>query len=278
MVTSSLLIYLYNNIIFVNGIVSSTAVNPFIQQLVRDKITKDIVVHSSKNKMEATTTEEDLVDDEVEQDDDEEPLKCFSLIQSKKFWSHLLTTTCKLCPSMDLVILGMQQQQQQQQQQQTTLPSTDSLLLGGISATSLWLHRTVTWQRLATLTNFNGQDDTEGLGVTHVEWSSDGRNFALALTNGDMTLYQVEAMVSSTSSMSGESTSPGLLCVLSVAREGILGLKWAVERSHPRWNLSVAEQEEALSWRYVVDNYHWVHTATVFFSRWLFFAVIVANI
>jgi Anaphase-promoting complex subunit 4 WD40 domain len=178
----------------------------------------------------------DSMEDPAEETQGGDEEKCFSPIQSKKFWAPLLWTTCKLCPSMDLVVLGMQ----------PTTPSSDSV----VSAASLWLHRTVSWQRLSTLTDFDGLD-TEGLGVTHVEWSSDGRKFALALTSGDVALYQVEAMVSSTSAMLGEATSPGLLSVVPVATEGVLGLKWAVGRSHPGWKLTLAEEEEAVSWRYV---------------------------
>jgi Anaphase-promoting complex subunit 4 WD40 domain len=185
---------------------------------------------------------EDPTEEEAQGSDDE--AKCFTPIQNKKFWAPLLGTTCKLCPSMDLLVMGMQP---------TATPSSSNDLVQVGAAASLWLHRTVSWQRLSTVTNFDGQD-TEGLGVTHVEWSSDGRIFALALTSGDVALYQVEAMVSSTSSMSGESTSPGLICVVPVvATQGILGLKWAVGRTHPGWKLSLAEEEEAVSWRYVPD-------------------------
>ncbi|CAB9499003.1 expressed unknown protein [Seminavis robusta] len=170
----------------------------------------------------------------VEEEDNNDQAKCFSQVQSKRFWAPLLPSTCRLCPSMDLVVLGMQ-------------PANSESVL---TAASLWLHRTVSWQRLSTLTNnFDGQD-TDDQGVSHVEWSSDGRTFALALTNGTVVLYQVEAMVSSTSSMSGESASPGLLCAVPVAKEGIVGLKWAVGRSHPGWKLSLAEEEEAVSWSY----------------------------
>ena len=160
----------------------------------------------------------------------EGPARCFSSVQTKKFWAPLLASTCRLCPSMDLVVLGMQ------------TPSDPA------SAASLWIHRTVSWQRLSNLTNFDGEDSEEG--VTHVAWSPDGRKFALALPSGNVVLYHVEAMVSSIPSMSGaESTSQGLLCVVPVGKEGILGLTWAVGRSHPSWHLTNAEQEEDISWR-----------------------------
>ena len=158
--------------------------------------------------------------------------KYFSIVQTKKFWAPPLATACRLCPSMDLVILGMQ------------TPSSDPP-----SAAALWLHRTVSWQRLSTLTDFDGNDTEEG--ATHVAWSPDGRKFALALASGDVVLYHVEAMVSSNaSSMSGEPGSQGLLCVVPVAaKEGIVGLTWVhVGRHHPRWNLTDAEQEEEVSW------------------------------
>ena len=158
------------------------------------------------------------------------PARFFSVVQTKKFWAPLLAPTCRLCPSMDLVVLGMQ------------TPSDSN------SAASLWIHRTVSWQRLSNLTNFDGEDTEEG--VTHVAWSPDGRKFALALPSGNVVLYQVEAMVSSIPSMSGgEPASQGLLCIVPVGKEGILGLTWAVGRSHPSWNLTEAEQEEEISWR-----------------------------
>jgi Anaphase-promoting complex subunit 4 WD40 domain len=161
------------------------------------------------------------------------PAKFFSVVQTKKFWAPLLAPTCRLCPSMDLVVLGMQ------------TPSAEPA-----SAASLWLHRTVSWQRLSTLTNFDGEDDTEDLGVTHFAWSPDGRKFALALPNGNVVLYQVEAMVSSIPSMDGgDSSSNGLLCAVPVGKEGFLGLTWATGRSHPSWKWTDAEQEEEVSWR-----------------------------
>ena len=189
--------------------------------------------------------------------------KCFSIIQSKKFWAPPLLSACRLCPSMDLVILGMQ------------TPADAS------STTSLWLHRTVSWQRLSTLTEFEDDTDTTSStttastaaaavstsatssdtdqqknGVNHVAWSPDGRKFALARPNGTVLLYHVEAMVSSgSSSMSGETASQqGLLCVIPVSPPGsvLLGLTWVHGgRHHPQWNLTSAEEEAEISWGYV---------------------------
>jgi len=171
------------------------------------------------------------------------PANCFSNIQTKKFWSPLLASTCRLCPSMDLIVLGMQTQSD---------PS---------HASSLSLHRTVSWQKLSTLTNFGGgsNDTDECTGVTHVAWSPDGRNFAVSLPHGDVVLYHVEAMVSSVPSMSGDSSAgeQGLICVVPVAKAGIVGLAWAhVGRKHPSWHFNDAEEEEELSWRFVpFENY-----------------------
>ena len=197
--------------------------------------------------MDERNTEEEAVDEEEEslqqQSISNNTKKCFSVIQTKKFLAPPLLTACRLCPSMDLVILGMQ----------TPVDAS--------SAASLWLHRTVSWQRLATLTEF--EDDTttannnndinaeaEKEGVNHVAWSPDGRKFALALPNGNVVLYHVEAMVSSgSSSMTGDAGLQGLLCVVPVSQESILGLTWAHGgRQHPSWNLSEAEQEAEISW------------------------------
>jgi len=193
--------------------------------------------------------------------------QCFSVIQSKKFPTPPLLSACKLCPSMDLVVLGMQK---------PTDPFT---------AASLRIHRTVSWQRLATLTEFEdvendkttigaaiaaaaatlaaADDSPTKSGACHVAWSPDGRKFAIALPSGNVCLYHVEAMVSSSGGMmgggggggggsSGDAISQGHLCSIPVARQGIVGLTWAhVGRHHPRWNLTVAEQERDISWGFV---------------------------
>ena len=191
--------------------------------------------------MDERDTEEENVDEgegSLQQQSTSKNNKCFSTIQTKKFLAPPLLTACRLCPSMDLVILGMQ------------TPADAS------SAASLWLHRTVSWQRLSTLTEFEDDNDTtsdaehnNNEGVNHVAWSPDGRKFALALPNGNIVLYHVEAMVSSGRSMAGDAGSQGLLCVVPVSQESILGLTWAHGgRQHPSWNLSEAEQEAEISW------------------------------
>lgn len=184
------------------------------------------------------------------------PKECFTSIQTRKFWAPLLPQACRLCPSMDLVVLGLQ------------TPTNTS------TASSLWLHRTVSWQKLISLTNIetsssttstslqeegdNNNSNNEGQ-VNAIAWSPDGRFLAIALSDGNVALYHVEAMVSPTSSMTTEEpSSQGLVCKLSVVENkndnnssNIVGLMWThVGTNHPYWNLSHAQEEAEVSWKY----------------------------
>jgi uncharacterized membrane protein YgcG len=194
----------------------------------------------------------------------QQPAKqCFSSIQSRKFWgASLLSNACRLCPSMDLVVLGMPEAQQQQQSSTLTTTNTTTVLP---AATSLWIHRTVSWQKLATLTY---DKDTE-MGATHVCWSPDGRLLAVALAQSKVILYPVESLSNQGSANGGASGGAGggfafgstggsdalshHTLDLSLLSSRIVGLTWAhVGRPHPTaWKLSQDQVEDQVSWRYV---------------------------
>ena len=99
---------------------------------------------------------------------------------------------------------------------------------------ALWIHRTVSWQRLATWK----QEDCQ---VRTVCWSPDGRSLAVALSDGTVALHCVEALSSE------EETG----AMHTIALPHVVSLRWAhVGRPHPTWVLSEQEMERELTWRY----------------------------
>jgi hypothetical protein len=206
--------------------------------------------------------------------------QCFSSIQSRKLWGPSCPNTCRLCPSMDLAVLGIQMPPTSSSTTNETATATTTTTTTASMATatppttndddnvaavasSLWIHRTVSWQRLATL-SFEKHE-----GISRVTWSPDGRHLALASLDRVL-LYQVESLSNQTgsygSSSSGVETTPNhTLNVLSKdvgVEKGhhhhhhhasrILGLTWAhVGRPHPTaWKLSDDQVEDQISWRY----------------------------
>jgi hypothetical protein len=207
--------------------------------------------------------------------------QCFSSIQSRKLWGPSCPNTCRLCPSMDLAVLGIQMPPTSSSSTNettaatTTTTTTASMVttthqndenVAAAVASSLWIHRTVSWQRLATL-SFEKHE-----GISRVTWSPDGRHLALA-SSDRVLLYQVESLSNQTgsygsSSLSGVETTPNhTLKILStkdigVGEKGhhhhhhsssgrILGLTWAhVGRPHPTaWKISEDQVEAQISWR-----------------------------
>jgi Anaphase-promoting complex, cyclosome, subunit 4/Anaphase-promoting complex subunit 4 WD40 domain len=160
-----------------------------------------------------------------EDDDNDAEHKSFTPIHTKRFWS--LVNTCSLCPSMDLVVFGM-------------LPkktTTDSVL---------WIHRTVSWQRLATLA-----------GMSCTAWRPDGRLLAVAHRHG-IVLYHLEDLLSSSSSAMRTALSPeqeeslesgaGVVGLLHLD-SSVSGLCWShVSTPHPSWQLSCQEMVAQSSW------------------------------
>ena len=150
------------------------------------------------------------VDDDVDMLHEHHGAKqCFSVIQNRKLPSPLVPSVCSLCPSMDLIVLAV--------------------------GDTLWIHRTVSWQRLATLK----QDDCE---VHSVCWAPDGRSLAVALSNGTIALHNVEAL-------SSEEDLFGDIHTLALPR--VTSLMWAhVGRPHPTWTLTLDEMEREETWHY----------------------------
>jgi len=139
-----------------------------------------------------------------------------------------------------------------------------------VSSPTLWLHRTVTAQKLATLPMSNdGSTDVEAdndPGVTHTAWRPDGRLLACANNKGQLTLYHIEDIILASSSSALSSTimmpdessqqQPGIVSVISLPKDGdapatVTGMTWAhVGRPHPSWELDQDEQEEEVFWKY----------------------------
>jgi hypothetical protein len=138
--------------------------------------------------------------------------KCFTSIQSRRVWSPVVTNTCSLCPSMDLMVFGLQQQQQAGSDNKTAADnehgserasSMENPVVQPATST-LWLHRTVTWQKLSTLapaataasadeslslpSSSMGETDEALVATT---WRPDGRILATA-SKHRVTLYNVE--------------------------------------------------------------------------------------
>lgn len=134
--------------------------------------------------------------------------QCFCSIQTRKLPSPSLPSICSLCPSMDLICL--------------------------VRGDTLWFHRTVSWQRLATFQ----QDDCQ---VCSVCWAPDGRSLAVAFSDGTIALHHVEAL--SSDEYTGE------IQTLSLPR--VISLTWAhVGQPHPSWTLTQDEMERQITWQY----------------------------
>ena len=149
-------------------------------------------------------------DGDVDMLNEQRAKQCFSPIQNRKLASPSGPSACKLCPSMDLLVLAV--------------------------GDTLWIHRTVSWQRLATWK----QDDEDCL-VRSVCWAPDGRSLAVALTNDTIALHHVEAL----------SSEEDIGALHTIALPHVVSLMWAhVGRPHPTWILSEDEIERQVTWRY----------------------------
>jgi hypothetical protein len=206
--------------------------------------------------------------------------KCFTSIQSRRVWSPVVTNSCSLCPSMDLMVFGLQQattvnkNKTDGDDSPAVQPAVEPAVSAVQPATStLWLHRTVTWQKLSTLapaasdepesalvassistdTDANIVEDETDKALVAATWRPDGRLLATA-SKSRVTLYNVEDMLGvssmSSSSMSGGDSEPGKITTLLVTGT-VVGLYWAhVGKPHPDWKLSSAEVQEDVSVQY----------------------------
>ena len=184
--------------------------------------------------------------------------QCFSSIQSRKLWAPMCPNACILCPSMDLVVLGVQTTPRSTGDSKGAAENT----AGFPAANCLWIHRTMSWQKLASLTFEKAE------AIKQATWSPDGRFLALASLNGNVMLYQVESLSNQmgasyggggasggidphhTISLSSSGVSGGTLGAPGT-QKGILGLAWAhVGNPHPTaWKCSENQAEKEISWR-----------------------------
>lgn len=175
----------------------------------------------------------------VSPDDATVPNKtCFTQLPSRRFWVPLLPTACQLCPSMDLLVLGLSNQ-------------------------SLVLHRTVTAQKLATISGgFSAEDDDKNDKQKQEKQAAelfacfrpDGRFLAVA-SSTQLALYAVEELLSNNhpGSMtdSAATTNSCLTVPLDIRKSTITGLFWVhVGNPHPAWEVPSEEEHVAAYWKY----------------------------
>lgn len=169
---------------------------------------------------------------------------CFTLIQSRKFRSAPRPSVVQLCPSMDLIVWA----------------TTATAAAASSANHKVNIHRSVSWQTVATVTAGGADDEVP----KHAVWSPDGKYWAVATepassedennsnsSSGSTTisLYNVETL-------SNHADAPPFFS-FQVVKEGegdessVLGLSWHhVGRPHPTaWNISEDAVEEQVSWR-----------------------------
>lgn len=160
--------------------------------------------------------------------------QCFTSIQQRRFWLPVCDISISLCPSMDLISFGTYTASTSKTAT-STIP-TSSLLLSNTTddtinndnntakypsstrsvtlddidgSTTIHLHRTVNWQKLAVIqvpTVATTTSTTTSLSATatatagilqykHVVWRPDGRYIAIADTTNRISLLSVEGML-----------------------------------------------------------------------------------
>lgn len=141
-------------------------------------------------------------------DPTEDRPESFTAVHSKRLAASSLQ--CRLCPSMDLMVL--------------------------VSPQHVWLHRTVSGQKLMTM----------DVNVTHASWRPDGRVLACANADGIITVRAVEELLATaTAAAADDNPSAG-----GWSLEGleIQNLTWAhVGRPHPQWSADLS-REQAKCW------------------------------
>jgi WD40 repeat protein len=171
---------------------------------------------------------------------------CFSSMQSRKFWAPPCSEVCQLCPSMDLVVLGLEGNHTNT----NTNNNGQAEAAAAAAASTLWIHRAISWQKLATLPFHDNP-------ATRCVWSPDGRQLAVACANNQVQLFGVESLSNPPATMGAASTTPNHVLEFQwpeQQQQQIVGLSWAhVGRPHPTaWTLTEEEREAQVSWRYVL--------------------------
>jgi hypothetical protein len=181
---------------------------------------------------------------------------------------------------MDLIVLGMMPPSTSAKK----TPSSSPIMT---TTPILSLHRTVSWQKLATIESAGisivdeetiegeaGRDDgittspsttAATTSTTHVCWSPDGR--LLAVAGATVELYDVEALASS-NAQNGDAVEIGRIMTWKPTSNitsnnnnnnkqphVIRGMIWAhVGRPHPSCKITEDEVEETVSMEYVISS------------------------
>jgi len=188
------------------------------------------------NNITATTMDVE----ESQMDTGSRPRQCFITVHTRRFAAPLAQSTIELCPSMDLLTLRQQQPQQQQREHPRR------------SVAPLWLHRSLTFQKLATISNDDESSQVEipALGngespgsINATAWKPDGRWIAVTDSEARLTLLNVEALVKesnlSTSTVFG-GTSSSSFAPSSSYRVGMAGNAVRIEMTTPTFVCGLA--------------------------------------
>ena len=145
--------------------------------------------------------------------------QCFTSIQSRKLLGSL--EFFNLCPSMDLVVFGTTASMHQQK-----------------------LYRTVSWQKVATITN-----EMEEAAHAVTCWSPSGRWIAVA-RDKTVSLYGVEPLANPSGGTAFSSDATEAQHSWTVDHH-VQSLHWAhVGRAHPTaWKIREDEREDEVSWK-----------------------------
>lgn len=236
-----------------------------------------------------TTMYDDQEEEEEAPGDGGGVTKAFAVVQSRKFMAVDLPTNCQLaslCPSMDLVIV------------ESPASAASSSGGGGVgalatsrtsssstSSSSLVIYRTMSWQKVATITPMNNQGEDEEGDIDHDDAAEDGTSFGDNFTfpvsfgwspNGQwvavarhrhVALYGIEALANP---MAVHASGEGGTTTNTTAADGgdasddnggpthawtvkhaVQSLHWAhVGRNHPTASVqSRVEVEREVSWR-----------------------------
>ncbi|GKY94109.1 hypothetical protein MPSEU_000377200 [Mayamaea pseudoterrestris] len=173
---------------------------------------------------------------------------CFTALPpSRRFWAPLVPCACQLCPSMDIMVVGLE---------------------GG----TLILHRTIMAQNIATISMSEMASNADGVGSTtqppqHSQlfacFRPDGRILAVC-TSTRMTIYTLEGVLANKNVSQYDATDDGTEspCIFSFAMpaddghviptdSGINGLHWAhCGNHHPSWEIPQDEENATLYWTY----------------------------